>query len=194
MLKEKERKKETSPFHPLTKHCGGAAQAGSRLSSQGQAKENAFPSFYRWELWVRGHGNGLGGSRWSASVICLESFAGSRPPVLRRRAQPVLLFTVSPSFFNLHECSLLAATVPLTWYFMSSGLQSLLHKNKQPHVCPPSVSPALDKKLRTNWRARKLLAAGTHYSAFMLKAWIVLGVVPSLYPIDPYSWSDNAWA
>lgn len=45
------------------------------------------------------------GSHWSASVICLESFAGSRPPVLRRRAQPVLLFPVSPSFSNLHDCS-----------------------------------------------------------------------------------------
>ena len=45
------------------------------------------------------------GSRWSASVICLESFAGSRPPVLRRRAQPVLLFPISPSFSNLHDCS-----------------------------------------------------------------------------------------
>ena len=154
MLKEKERKKERNQSLPPTYQalwwgCPGRISFIFSRASQGKCLSIILQMrtlSSRSQHWPRRDR----GSHWSASVICLESFAGSRPPVLGRRAQPVLLFTVSPSFFNLHECSLLAATVPLTWYFMSSGLQSLLHKNKQPHVCPPSVSPALDKKLRTN--------------------------------------------
>ena len=195
--KKKERKKETSPFHPLTEHCGGAAQAGSRLSSQGQAKGNAFPSFYRWELWVRGHSNGLGGTVAPTGLPLWFAWNPLQVQGLLYSGGELSLFFC----FQFHHLSLtsttaalLAATVPLTWYFMSTGLRSLLHKYKQPHVFPPSLSPALDKNLRTTWRARKLLAAGTHYPAFMLKVWIVLGVVPSLYPTGPCSWSDNARA
>ena len=196
-VKKKERNQSLPPTAPLTKHCGGAAQAGSHLSSQGQAKGNAFPSFYRWELGVRGHGNGLGGTVAPAGLPLWFAWNPLQVQGLLYSGGELSLFFC----FRFHHLSLtsttaalLAATVPLTWYFMSTGLQSLLHKYKQPHVFTPSLSPALDKKLCTNWRARKLWAAGTHYPAFMLKVWIVLGVVPSFYPTGPYSWSDNAQA
>ena len=194
----KERKKERNQSLPPTYRAlwWGCPGRISFIFSR-QAKGNAFPSFYRWELWVRGHSNGLGGTVAPTGLPLWFAWNPLQVQGLLYSGGELSLFFC----FQFHHLSLtsmtaalLAATVPLTWYFMSTGLRSLLHKYKQPHVFPPSLSPALDKNLRTTWRARKLLAAGTHYPAFMLKVWIVLGVVPSLYPTGPCSWSDNARA
>lgn len=80
------------------------------------------------------------GSRWSASVICLESFTGSRPPVLGR-AQPVLLFTVSPSFFNFCDCSPSGGHSPSDVALHVHWAPVTLTQVQQPHVFPPSLSP-----------------------------------------------------
>ena len=80
------------------------------------------------------------GSRWSASVICLESFTGSRPSVLGR-AQPVLLFTVSPSFFNFHDRSPSGGHGPSDVALHVHWVPVTLTQVQQPHVFTPSLSP-----------------------------------------------------
>ena len=80
------------------------------------------------------------GSRWSASVICLESFTGSRPSVLGR-AQPVLLFTVSPSFFNFHDRSPSGSHGPSDVALHVHWVPVTLTQVQQPHVFTPSLSP-----------------------------------------------------
>ena len=162
-------------------------------------------------LWVQGHGNSLGWTRavlspepspfrhpssgpcWSESVIPLESFAGSRPSLLWQ-TQSVLLFTTSRSFFNLHDCSPSGDRVPSHLvFYVHWALVTFTQVHTIPFVFPLAFLPALNKKLCTNQRARKLSWPVGYTLCFYVESmncpW---RFALSFSPRSPHSWSDPA--
>lgn len=139
-----------------------------------------FPGEKTEALWVWGHGNslrltpvcvaakpmpssGYPGTSWSPqapassdSVIPLESRRGSRLTLLSQ-TQSVLLFASSWSFFTFHDCRPSGCQVPSHVLFYVHWVLVIFNTSTDSPVSfPLSFLPALNKKLCTNQRARKL--------------------------------------